>query len=293
MRRVRQAIAAVVAAGAVQPAHPPVNPQHHPRHSIAPPPTGRFSPVGGALDLHGYHVSFEDRFRPPDVTADGGAGRWFAPVHSGFGRAAFLPPGPGGPFQLRPGEGGRPQLVIRAEKTADGWTSGLMQTVDGRGRGFAQRYGYFEMRARLPQGPGTWPAFWLLTQQAFTDPTLARGEIDVMEQYGRAPDRLHVSVHVWPAYADNSGGIAEPWTLSKRLDLKGMGQGFHRWGVMVDPRWTSFYYDRRAFTRYPTLPTCRTPLYVLVNLAMHKRDLDHARSPADMVIDYVRVWARD
>jgi hypothetical protein len=283
---------AVLAAGLVHPGRPPKDPQVHPRHPIAPPPTARFGPAWGRLDLTGYRLSFEDRFDTLDVTADGGGGRWFAPVHSDFGRAHFLPPGPDGPFRLETGEGGRRHLAIRAEKRADGWTSGLMQTVDSHGHGFAQTYGYFEMRARLPDGPGTWPAFWLLTQQAFTDQTLPRGEIDVLEQYGRRPDRLHMAVHLWPAYADNSGGIADLWTLSKRADLRGMGRGFHRWGVLIEPRWTTFYYDGRALSRYPTLPAYRTPMYLLVNLAMHKRDLEAASGPYDMTVDYVRVWRR-
>ena len=241
-------------------------------------PAQRFSPAFGSLDLASYQLSFEDRFQPPDVTVDGGRGRWFAPVHSDFGRAHFLPPGADGPFLSTPGERGRPMLTIRAIRTTDGWTSGLMQTVDGSGRGFSQRYGYFEMRARLPRGAGTWPAFWLLTEQAYTDKTVPRGEIDVMEVYGLRPDRLHMSVHLWPAYADNSGGVPDPWTLSKRVDRPGLGEGFHTYGVLVDDQWVSFYYDRKALTRFPTLPTYRTPMYMLVNLAMHKRGLERARS---------------
>ena len=275
-----------------QPARPPHHLQRHPVHPIAAAPVQRFSPASGPLDLAGYRLVFEDRFQPVDITADGGAGRWFAPVHSDFGRTRFLPPGPGGPFLTTPGEPGRSMLTIRAVRGADGWTSGLMQTVDSHGRGFAQRYGYFEMRARLPRGAGTWPAFWLLTQQAYTDHTLPRGEIDVMEQYGLNPERLHMSVHLWPAYDDDAGGIPDPWTLSKRINLGGLDQGFHAYGVMIDERWVSFYYDRRALTRFPTLPTYRTPMYMLVNLAMHKRALERAHSPNDMLIDYVRAWSR-
>lgn len=41
------------------------------------------------------------------------------------------------------------------------------------------KYGVFEIRARLPQGRGTWPAFWLLgAKRPLNWPS--DGEIDVM-----------------------------------------------------------------------------------------------------------------
>jgi beta-glucanase (GH16 family) len=45
------------------------------------------------------------------------------------------------------------------------------------------RYGTFEMRAQLPRGRGTWPAFWLLSaKKPLNWPN--DGEIDIMEHVG-------------------------------------------------------------------------------------------------------------
>jgi hypothetical protein len=52
------------------------------------------------LDLTGYHLSFDDEFDRLDIAPDGGKARWYAPVHTDFGEAHFLPPGPGGPFKI-------------------------------------------------------------------------------------------------------------------------------------------------------------------------------------------------
>ena len=55
---------------------------------------------GTPLDLSKYDQTFVDNFDKMSVTADGGAGPWFAPVHATFGAGKFLPPGPDGPFTV-------------------------------------------------------------------------------------------------------------------------------------------------------------------------------------------------
>jgi hypothetical protein len=47
-----------------------------------------------------------------------------------------------------------------------------------RDRGFVQKFGRFEVRAKLPHGPGAWPAHWLLPQSGGWPEA---GEIDVLE----------------------------------------------------------------------------------------------------------------
>ena len=50
---------------------------------------------------------------------------------------------------------------------------------------FAQTYGRFEVRAKLPEGPGLQPAIWMYPQDmAYGDRS---GEIDIAESFG-APD---------------------------------------------------------------------------------------------------------
>ena len=141
------------------------------------------------LDLAGYHLTFDDEFDQMNIVADGQRGRWYAPVHSNFGQAKFLPPSQSGPFFVSNGV-----LTIRAHKENGQWISGLMQSVDSHGQGFAQQYGYFEMRAKFPAGAATWPGFWLLTLNGITDKTKTVGEIDVVEQYGDDPARFYMSL---------------------------------------------------------------------------------------------------
>jgi len=43
------------------------------------------------------------------------------------------------------------------------------------------KYGRFEMRAKMPQGQGTWPAFWMLPTDEVYGPWPKSGEIDIIE----------------------------------------------------------------------------------------------------------------
>ena len=89
-------------------------------------------------------------------------------------------------------------LIIDARKEAYGgnqYTSARLLSK----RTF--KYGILEMRAKLPKGRGTWPAFWLLSaKQPFSWPR--NGEIDVMEHVGFEPGVIHGTIHCdkynWP-----------------------------------------------------------------------------------------------
>ncbi len=83
-------------------------------------------------------------------------------------------------------------LTITARQEADGgYTSTKM---DSRNKG-DWTYGRFEIRAKLPETQGLWPAIWML----FTDDTYggwaASGEIDIMEYTGDRPDEVFGTIH--------------------------------------------------------------------------------------------------
>ena len=148
------------------------------------------------------------------------------------------------------------------------------------------------MRAKLPRGIGTWPAFWLLTRNGLTDLTVTRGEIDVLEQYGSSPDKIHSSVHLWPPTARNAGGLPNHWYKSEKVVVGDMSSAYHRYGCLVKPDWVVMYYDGAEIARIRSMPQYRTPVYMLVNLAMHEKNIGHATSPSVMLVDYVRAYAK-
>ena len=60
-------------------------------------------------------------------------------------------------------------------------------------KGAGWTYGYYEVRAKLPCAPGTWPAIWMLPVDMKTWPD--DGEIDIMEQVGAEPNLIYASLH--------------------------------------------------------------------------------------------------
>lgn len=251
--------------------------------SLATPAAAETAPKAKALDLSNFVLTFEDDFKYLDVSAHGPDTRWIAhtPWNGDFGDAAFDDPGPLGPFAAS-----REGLTITAHKDAAGkWHSGLLASMDKDGpgqHGFAQRYGYFEIRAKLPDGPGVWPAFWLIGTQKET----SSAEIDVFEYYGAFPTGFHSVEHIWEHGKDRLA-------LDHITDISPnfFTSHFNRFGVMIDPQRTRFYLNGEEIWDTPTPPEYRQPMYMLVNLALGGGwPIDKLVSPAVMAVDYVRVY---
>jgi beta-glucanase (GH16 family) len=63
---------------------------------------------------------------------------------------------------------------------------------------FAQEYGRFEARIKLPSGTGLWPAFWLIPQPQ--QGQKLPGEIDIVEVNNKNPYEVTGYVHDGPVY---------------------------------------------------------------------------------------------
>jgi len=165
------------------------------------------------------------------------------------------------------------------------YTSGMITTQFS----FSQEYGYFEIRAELPQGAGLWPAFWLLPVNKSWPP-----EIDAMEAFG-APNpqgqggltMIHYASHaVEPA--DNCGGWYNVGT--------NIITGFHTYGVDIEPSGITYYFDGNAYATCPANPEINQPFYMLINLAVGSSaswpGAPTAANiwPAALKVDYVRAY---
>ncbi|MFW5981786.1 MAG: carbohydrate binding domain-containing protein [Halanaerobiaceae bacterium] len=73
-------------------------------------------------------------------------------------------------------------------------------------------YGRVEIRAKLPEGQGIWPALWMLGENITDVGWPDCGEIDIMELVGHLPDEIHGTVH-GPGYS-GGGALGNGYTLS-------------------------------------------------------------------------------
>lgn len=238
------------------------------------------------LSLDNYRMTFNEEFNGNDFSIEQFMKRWYphTPWWGDFGDAAFTDPTAGFPFTV---ENGNLRIEARKDETGK-WRSGLISSIDREGKGFAQLYGYFEMRAKMPPGPGVWPAFWLNSSMSRDnlDPAV---EIDVVEYYGQFPKDIHSTVIIWPKGERKNRAVAN---IHRVPDMR-LSEGFHSYGVSVEPDWIIMYFDGEETWRTPTPPEHKYPLMVLCNLALGSGwPIDKTINPSYMYVDYIRVYEK-
>ncbi len=155
------------------------------------------------------------------------------------------------------------------------YTEGLITTA----KTFRQKFGYFEMRAKLPveAGPGTWPAFWML----------AEGwppEMDIMEYWG-SHNRTHQGTVV------NAGG-KQRWDSFHRTHTS--IKGWHNWGLEWGPGYQIYYLDGKPTGAIYGDHIPEVPFYLLLNSGIEsaRPPVPETVFPNAFVVDYCRVYAR-
>jgi len=188
--------------------------------------------------------------------------------------------------------GGR--LIIQARKES------MPQAADWGGqhytssrlltKGLAEwTYGFFEIRARLPCGKGSWPAIWMLNS-ALDWPR--GGELDIMEHVGREPGRVFSTVHTAATHGTGQGGAAQ---------VPDACAAFHAYQMHWTPDRLRFGIDGKVHFVYSNPSTGRdrwpfdAPQFLIINIAVGGHlggAVDDTTFPARMEIDHVRVYQK-
>ncbi len=198
--------------------------------------------------------------------------------------------------------GGSLHLTVRKEPAPTScngykqttYTSGMVTTVPGAGKGFAQAYGRYEIRARVTGAKvkGLHEAIWMWPVQP-VGAWPSSGEIDIAEIYHLHPDRSIPYIHYnnpWDANVTNNYCLIDDisqfhtyvleWTTTS-LKVSYDGQ------VCIDDPWQPWfpYSGRQPFDQ---------PFYLILTqaLGIGGNAFDPATTPlpASTVVDYVRIW---
>ena len=165
---------------------------------------------------------------------------------------------------------------------------------------FAQAYGRFEARIKIPRGQGIWPAFWLLGDDINRVDWPDCGEIDIMENIGREPGMDYGSLHA-PSF------VAPTSDASKGTPLPG-GQNyaddFHLYAVEWEPGVVRFYVDSNNYATFTQAEWPKGgrwvfdhPFFIILNVAVGgdwpKNPDATTQFPQQMLVDYVRVYSKN
>lgn len=248
------------------------------------------------LDLSDFALTFADEFDSLDLW-DGQTGTWDTNYWWGAPNGSTLPNnnelqwyidhdyGPTAavnPFSIADGV-----LTITAEQAPEAirpeingfhYSSGMLTSYES----FAQTYGYFEIRADMPEGQGLWPSFWLIPADGSWPP-----ELDVIELRGQNPNDLILTAH-----SEASGDH----TIDDRIAHVADVGGFHTYGVLWGPEEIVWYYDGTEVGRTATPADMHEPMYMIANLAVGGiagAPAENLATPGEMKIDYIRVYALD
>lgn len=174
------------------------------------------------------------------------------------------------------------------------YTSGSINTL-----GKAEfKYGRIEVRAKVPQGKGMWPAIWMMGTHRARVGWPRCGEIDIMEYVGKDPHSIHACIHFAdPANKDEAiHKSAGKGTLTIHEPYK----NFHIYAIEWNETQIRFFVGDKQYSTFNVDAAGKgqdnpflKPHYLLLNLAIGGSwggEIDDHALPQRYEIDYVRVF---
>jgi len=185
----------------------------------------------------------------------------------------------------------RPKYVDEIE-SAD-YTSASLTT-----RGIIDwKYAKIEIKAKLPKGRGTWPAFWMLGRNWGETPWPACGELDIMEHVGYDPGVVHGTIHT-KAY-----NHVLKTQKGKTITIDNPFDEYHIYAMEWTPEKIEFLVDGKVYNSIQNehKTTDEWPFdqafHLKLNVAIGggwggRKGIDDAIFPQQMIVDYVRVYQK-
>lgn len=157
-------------------------------------------------------------------------------------------------------------------------------------------YGRFEIRAKIPEGRGTWPTIWLLSANEPLNWPLD-GELDIMEAVGYDANVIHGVAH--NLLYNGANGLFKGGSIF----IPDAQDSFHVYSMEWTDKKLTWFVDGVQYFTYsdPGAGSAGWPFnadfYMILNIAIGgnyggKKGIDDAIFPQQMLVDYVRVYQR-
>ncbi|MEM9930517.1 MAG: glycoside hydrolase family 16 protein, partial [Bacteroidota bacterium] len=162
--------------------------------------------------------------------------------------------------------------------------------------------GYFEVRAKFPEGTGLRSAIWMVGDTVSKIGWPHAGEIDLVEHYGKIPTAVSGAVQTFAHYWSGKG------QLGGSTIVKTATEDFHVYSCTWTEDLLTFAVDGKPYWEYRPLPgqgvrgwPFQWPFYLVINLStggirgaakVTQQELETAAYPANLYVDYVRVYQK-
>jgi len=187
---------------------------------------------------------------------------------------------------------GESTLAIKALSDGNGgYTSAKLTTQ----RKFSMRFGRVDVRAKMPEGQGIWPAIWMLGDNIDEIAWPGCGEIDIVEVLGHQPEKMYSTVHYTNAESsrtEQQGNV--------ELSSGSFSDAFHTYTLEWTPEEMTFSVDGEQVNVVQIEDDMKEFLrsfYLIMNVAVGGNwpgYPDNTTSfPQQMNVDYVRVFEKD
>lgn len=175
------------------------------------------------------------------------------------------------------------------------YSSGAIHTKDI----YSVQEGKIEMRAAMPKGIGTWPAFWMWPKdysQSVGSPAV--GEIDIFEIYGDNLRRVTGTLHALKPDNTYESFTGSSLKLGKKTsDLS----EYHVYALEWNKNEIKWLFDGKVFKKVTMKSIERKvanpfyqPYYLMINVALENKtgEDNNIYFPSEMKVDYVRVYKK-
>jgi beta-glucanase (GH16 family) len=159
-------------------------------------------------------------------------------------------------------------------------------------------YAKIDVKAKMPEGRGVWPAIWLMPTKPSYGNWPKSGEIDIVEFVGYDPSSANFTVHT-DRYNWTCGNAKGSFT-----ELDDPHEQFHIYSLEWDHEQLSILVDGFQYLTYKkgtsdssSIWPFDKPFYLILNIAIGGNwggafGIDKDIFPQQMIVDYVRVYKR-